>query len=56
MIKQPSEDSVKEEDYPYDQDDPYVQGLYEHPDIPYDDNQEPADEDMRLFDEYEDKR
>ena len=56
VIKQPSEDSVKEEDYPYDQDDPYVQGLYEHPDIPYDDNQEPADEDMRLFDEYEDKR
>ena len=56
VIREESQENLKEEGFAYDQDDPYVQGLYEHPDIPYDENQEPVDEDMGLFDEYEDRR
>ncbi|MBR4461741.1 MAG: hypothetical protein IKS51_04095 [Erysipelotrichaceae bacterium] len=55
VIRQ-QEDRIKEDGYSYDQDDPYMQGLYEHPDIPYDENEEPVDEEMNLFDDYEDRR
>ena len=42
-IRQTPEDSVKDEGFTYDQDDPYVQGLYEQPEIPYDENEEPQE-------------
>lgn len=53
-IRQTPEDSVKDEGFTYDQDDPYVQGLYEQPEIPYDENEEPVETD--LFDDYEERR
>ena len=53
-IRQMPDETAKEEGFTYDQDDPYVQGLYEHPGIPYDENEEPVDE-ITLFDDIEDQ-
>ncbi len=54
-IKEMPEETVSEDGYVYEQDDPYVQGLYEHPNIPFDENEEPVDE-MNLFADDEDRR